>query len=124
MNSERTPGQAGMPYLVGILGAFLIVAGLVWLMQRYTQAPPLDAERAAERARNLVQLRAAEAESLNTIGWIDPAKEIVRLRIADAMTLVEREWQDPATARSNLLARAALAAEPPPKPPEEPNPFD
>src|SRR5438552_4474617 len=89
-------------------------------MHRYTQPPPLGQDKAAERARALKELRAAEADALNNVGWVDPAKDIVRLRIEDAMKLVERAWRNPPAARSNLLERVAKAYPPPPKPAPSP----
>ena len=103
-------------YAVAILGAFLIVAALVWAMRHYTRPAPLNANRAAERAKALAEIRAAETDALNNVGWIDPAKGLVRLPIVDAMNLVEREWQNPAAARSNLIARVDKANPPPPPP--------
>jgi len=122
MNSEPVRERTGMVYAIAILGSFLIVAALVWAMHKYTEPPPLGAGRAAERARALAELRAAEADALNNIGWVDQAKGIVRLPIADAMKIVERSWQNPAAARSNLLERVAKANPPPPKP--APSPFE
>src|SRR5438874_2710702 len=87
-------------YVVAILGAFLIVGFLVWVMYEYTQPAPLGQNRAAERAKALTELRAYESEQLNNAGWIDPAKGLVRLRITDAMKIVEQQWgKDPAAAR-------------------------
>jgi hypothetical protein len=40
------------------------------------------------------------------------------------MKLVERQWQNPPAARSNLIARVEKATAPPPKPPEQPSPFE
>jgi hypothetical protein len=111
------------PYVVTVLGAFLIVGFLVWVMHEYTQPAPLNQNRVAERAKALVELRAYEAEQLNNAGWIDPAKGLVRLRIEDAMKIVEQQWgHNPAAARSNLIARVEAANPPPPKP--APSPFE
>lgn len=109
--------QVRWPYVVAILGAFLIVGFLVWVMYEYTQPAPLGQSRAAERAKALAELRAYEAEQLNNAGWIDPGKGLVRLRIEDAMKIVEQQWgKDPAAARSNLISRVEAANPPPPKP--------
>jgi hypothetical protein len=124
MNSNVEHGEASVPasrtswpYVVAILGAFLIVGFLVWVMYEYTQPAPLGQNRAAERAKALTELRAYESEQLNNAGWIDPAKGLVRLRITDAMRIVEQQWgKDPAAARSNLVARVEAANPPPPKP--------
>jgi len=124
MNSWSTNCRTALAYVAGILGSFLIVAALVWAMYRYTQPPPLGIDRAAERAKALAEMRAAETEALNTTAWVDASKGIVRLRIEDAMQLVEREWQNPPAARSNLIARVEKATAPPPKVPEKPSAFE
>src|SRR2546422_2197992 len=124
MNSQSARERAGLAYLVGILGSFLIIAALVWAMYRYTKPAPLGKNRAEERAKALAEIRGAENEALTTSAWIDQGKGIVRLRIEDAMKLVEREWQNPAAARSNLIARVEKATALPPKPPEKPSPFE
>jgi len=122
MNSEPVRDRTRLAYAVAILGSFLIVAALVWAMRHYTQPAPLGAERAAVRAQALAELRAAEADALHNVGWIDQSKGLVRLRIEDAMALVERAWQNPPAARSNLLERVAKANPPPPKP--APSPYE
>jgi hypothetical protein len=124
MNSEPVRERTGLVYSVAVLGAFLIVAALVWAMRHYTQPPPVE-DRPAVRAKALAELRAAEQEALTTTAWIDQAKGLVRLRVADAMQLVEREWgQNPAAARSNLIARVEKATALPPKVPEKPSQFE
>jgi hypothetical protein len=110
---------------MGILGSFLVVAGLVWAMRYYIQPPPLGEDRAAVRAKALAELRAAEADALEHAAWLDQTKGVVRLPIAEAMQIVEREWgQNPAAARSNLIARVEKATALPPKVPEKPSPFE
>src|SRR5450432_1841382 len=96
-------------YFLAILGAALIFAALVWEMKKYVEIEPLNANRAAERAAALKELRAVESDSLNNIAWIDQGKGLVRLRVEDAMKLAEREWQHPAAARSNLIERVEKA---------------
>ena len=119
--SDRSVGA----YLVGILGSFLVIAGMAWAIHRYTQPAPLGEDRAAVRAKALMELRAAEAEALNNTGWVDPTKGLVRLRIEDAMRIVEREWgRNPSAARSNLIERVEKATAAPPKAPEKPSPFE
>lgn len=127
MNSLPThcDRKLGLIRGIAILGAFLIVAALVWAMRHYTQPAPLNAARAAERAAALRELRASESDALHTAAWLDPAKGIVRLPIDDAMNLAAREWQNPAAARSNLIARVERANPPPPPPaPAKPSPFE
>jgi hypothetical protein len=109
--------RTGLIYALTIIGAFLIVGFLVWVMYQFTQPAPLGQNRAAERSKALTELRAYESEQLNNVGWIDPAKGIVRMRIEDAMKIVEQQWgKDPAAARSNLISRVEAANPPPPKP--------
>lgn len=102
----------------------LIFAGLVWKMREYTTPAPLGAVRAAERAKALADLRAAETEALNNVGWVDQAKGVVRLPIADAVKLAEKQWQNPAQARADLIARVEKATALPPKAPEKPSQFE
>jgi len=116
--------KAGLAWVVGILGSFLILAGLVWAMRHYAQ-PPAAENRAAVRSKALAELRAAEAEALSTPAWIDKNKGIVRLPIQDALNLVVREWaQGPGVLRTNLIARVEKATAAPPKAPEKPSPFE
>jgi hypothetical protein len=121
MNGTPPNDRGGLAYLAGVLGALLIVLALVWAMRHYTQPPPLAANRSAERAKALADLRAADADALNNVGWVDQSKGLVRLRIQDAMDLVERLWQNPAAARTNLIEREEKATyvPPPPKSPFE-----
>jgi len=118
--SERT----GLAYLIAIVGSLLIVAGLVWAMQRYTQPPPLGEDRVALRKKALADLRATEATELESYGWVDQAKGVVRLPIAEAMKLALRDWQNPVAARSNLVARVEKATAVPPPAPAKPSAFE
>jgi hypothetical protein len=125
MNPDISQNRTTLAYVAGILGAFLIVAALVWAMHRYTQPPALDQDRAAARSKALAELRAAEGEALSTPGWIDQSKGLVRLRIEDAMEMVIRDWgKDPGAARSNLVARVEKATALPPKAPEKPSQYE
>ncbi|MEP6663569.1 MAG: hypothetical protein ABJC04_07880 [Verrucomicrobiota bacterium] len=111
-------------YVLGILGTFLLMAGLVWLMRHYTQPAPLGAERALERIKNLKEMRAADFDAVNNYGWQDQAKGLVRLPVARAMEITLQEWQNPAAARADLIARMEKATAPAPKAPEKPSPFE
>lgn len=127
MNAEtKACCKARCAYAVAILGAFLIVAALVAITRRYTQPEPLNANRAAERAKALGEIRADEADKLNSVGWVDPTKGLVRLPITNAMAMVVQQWgRNPAAARSNLIARVDKANPPPPPPkPAAPSPFE
>ena len=121
MNPEPVAPRPGLAYLIAILGAFLIVGVLAWAIHQYTQPAPLGEDRAAVRAKALAELRAAEADALQHVGWIDQGKGLVRLRIDDAMNIVLRDWQNPAAARSNLIARVEKATYVPPPPPPKPS---
>jgi hypothetical protein len=123
MNSESE--RSTLAYIIGILGLLLIVGALAWAIHHYAQPAPLGQARAAERAKALAELRAAEYEALTTPAWLDPVKGIVRLRIEDAMKLVLSEWgKDPAAARSNLISRVEKATALPPKASEKPSQFE
>ena len=122
MNEENPRQGVGLAYLIGIGGSLIIVGLLSWAIYRYTQPLPLGAERAAERAKALAEIRGVEKDALENTAWIDQSKGLVRLRIEDAMKLVEREWKNPAMARSNLIARVEKANPAPAPPP--PNPFE
>jgi hypothetical protein len=111
-------------YLFAVGGAFLIVALLVWAMRHYTTPPPLAAQRAAEREKNLADLRAAEAVALNSYGWIDQGKGVVRLTVDRAVELTAAAGADPAAFRKDLIARVEKATAVPPKAPEKPSAFE
>jgi hypothetical protein len=116
-------GQTSINLLV-ILGTFLIVAALVWVMQYYTRPAPVNELRILERKKFLAEIRATEADALNNYGWVDPGKGLVRLPISRATDLVLEEWKNPAAAHSNLAARAEKAYALPPAAPAAPNPFE
>jgi hypothetical protein len=110
-------------YSVAVIGAFFIVAGLVWVMRVYTQPAPLGEDRATVRRKTLADVRNSDAEVLNNPSyvWQDQSKGIVRLPLKSAIELSLQLWQNPASARSNLVARAEKAFYVPPPPP---NKFD
>lgn len=103
-------------YMIAAVGCFLIVAGLVWVMNHYTKPEPLGADRADERRKALAELRAANAEVLYSPNyvWQDQGKGIVRMPINQAMTLELELLKNPAAARTNMEARLKKAFPPPP----------
>jgi len=86
--------------------------------------PAIDANRAAERAKDLADIRATEVQMLDNLGWINPQRGIVRLPIDVAMQIAAQEWQNPAVARTNLIAREEKATAPAPVVPAKPNAFE
>jgi len=114
----------GWAYTLAVLGALLIVAGLVWAMKHYTTPQDLTAQRAAERAQNLADLRAAEKQAMDTYGWVDQSKGIVRLTVERAMELAVADAENPAQARADLIERVEKATYVPPPPPEKPSEFE
>jgi hypothetical protein len=104
-------------YVIAVLGAMLIVAALVWVMRTYTMPQDLGAERATYRAKNLVELRAANQEILysGNYAWQDAKKGMVRLPISRAKELMLQIYRDPANGRTNIIGREEkLTAVPPP----------
>ena len=110
-------------YAVTIIGCFLILAALVKIMQTKT-SDSIVAARNEERRKNLIAHQAEATQASKSYAWQDQGKGIVRLPIDRAMEIALQELQNPAAARSNLIARAEKAAEPPPKPPEQPSEFE
>lgn len=111
-------------YVIAVTGAFLIVGGLVWAMKHYTTPPSLTAQRAAERLKNLTELRSAETQAISNYGWVDQSKGIVRLTVDRAVELATAAWQNPEEARKDLIEREEKATYVPPKAPEKPSPFE
>lgn len=122
--SENKSGGKSFSVTTAVVIVCLIFAALVWKTIQYTTPPALEAERSAERAKALVELRAAEADALNNVGWIDQGKGLVRLPINDAIKLTEKQWQDPKQARATLNDRVEKAFFVPPPPPPKPSAFE
>jgi hypothetical protein len=103
-----------------------VLAGviLVKTMLHYAQSGRPNDTRIEERLRNLAEVRATNDFILNEYTWQNQAKGIVRVPIERAKELTLLEWRNPASGRSNLLARAAKAFAPLPKPIEQPNPYE
>lgn len=110
--------------MAAILGSLLIVWILVAAMQRYLQPEPLGAARAAERAKNLAELRSSEEQILQNYAWQDQEKGFVRLPISNAMDWAVQELKDPAAARAMMIERVDEANYVPPPPPEAPSDFE
>jgi len=117
MNGNAPRSSAPLTYVVGIVGALLIVFILVRAMQSYLPPAPLGTERAAERMKNLTELRQAEVPILDGYAWQDQGKGLVRLPIEEAMSQVVRMYQQPDSARARLIERSDKASAPPPEVP-------
>ncbi len=111
-------------YVIGIVGSFLIVGGLVWLMIQKTKPAALGEDRAALRRKNLAEVQSANTEILNNYGVLDAGKKLVRLPIDEAKRVLIDEWKDAKAGRSNLIARVEKATIAPPKPPEKKSDFE
>ena len=88
------------------------------------KVPAIDADRGAVLSKALADIRATEAKSLSSAGWIDQDRNIVRLPIETALQLSASAAQNPAAARADLMARAAKAAAPAPKTTPKPSAFE
>jgi hypothetical protein len=124
MNSEPCCQKPRCAYAVGLLGTFLVLALLVWLMRFYTKAPSLAETDAARRMQIMAEFKTANAPLLDRYDWQDQPKGFVRLPIDRAKELILQEWQNPAAGHSNLMARAAKEFALPPKAPEKKNEYE
>ena len=117
MNTKQPSESNLTAYFVGVLGAFLIVAILVWAIYRYANPAPLGSNRAQERAKNLTDQRALDA-SVNQYG-AEPGRPFVRIPVSDAMKLTIKDYQNPDAAKKEFASRVDKANPPPPAPPPE-----
>jgi hypothetical protein len=101
-------------YIIGILGALLVMGGMSWLVIRHSMPPPANTARAQERAKALSDLRAANHETLDAF-----AQSPVRLSVERAKELTVQEWRNPKAARAEMIARADKANAPAPAKPSE-----
>jgi hypothetical protein len=113
MNGKAPNQSASLIYVVGIAGALLIVAMLVWGMQRYTSPAQLGQARAVERQKFLAEL--SQTQTLHDYAWQDQSKGLVRMPISNAMDLLVREYQNPAAARARMIERIDKATAPAPE---------
>ena len=111
-------------YILAVIGALLLVSWVVKLTRAYTAPAPIAAARVQERLKNIADLRAENAKTLETYDWVDQAKGIVRLPIERSKEITLQEWQNPAAARANMMERAAKKFYVPPAAPPPPNPYE
>jgi hypothetical protein len=95
---------------------FVLVSGIFAVLAvglKVSQpATAIDADRAAERSKALLEIRATEEKSLTTAAVIDSKHGTVRLPIETAMALAVQKWQNPSAARVDLNSRAEKATAP------------
>ncbi len=111
-------------WFVGIAGTFLITYGFVKVMRNYTATPDLTAARAAERAKNLKELRAEENKVLTEYAWQNKDKGFVRVPVDRAIELTLAEYKDAKALRELMIKRVEKLNEAPPKAPEAPSAFE
>jgi hypothetical protein len=109
---------------IGFLIASLIFIVFVAYLKFSLKVPAIDADRAAERAKDLAAIRAVETSALDNAAWIDQQRGIVRLPIATALQLAGQEWKNPGQARADLIAREEKASAPLPVAPPKPSAFE
>ncbi len=123
MNPETTAKPVWHFGINFVVACFLFIA-LVVVVKFAVVVPPIDADRAAARAKALAEIRAAEATALTTPAWIDEDRNIVRLPIETALQIYLQAAANPAAARADLIARAEKAAAPLPKTEPKPSAFE
>lgn len=118
MSTQATSESTGRTaaYVVAVIGALLIMACLVLLVKSYTQPPPTNAVRVAERNKAAQEVAHAVAEQLDNYGYENAGKGQVRMPINRAIELSLPLWRNPASVRSNLFARIEKLNPPPPPP--------
>jgi hypothetical protein len=124
MNSDTTNINRASSAATGFIVASLVFIGLFVAVKFSINVPPVDADRAAVRAKALAEIRATEEKSLNTAGWIDQSRGIVRLPIDTALQEAVQAWQNPAQARADLISRQTNASAPAPVVPAKPSAFE
>ena len=97
-------------YSVAILAVLLIGYILIHAMRAYVPSTAVNAQRAAERAAALAEVRGtAQKELHGDPVYLNRNNGVVRLPIDRAMQLVVEGGKDPAAFRSNILSRVEKA---------------
>jgi len=102
-------------WFIGVVGSFLIVGVLTWMVVRQNTDTP-DTARAAERARLRAEIDATTAAKLHgPLGEagsysMDPAalgkgNKVYHMPVARALTIAAEEWKNPAEGRAKLIQR-------------------
>jgi hypothetical protein len=121
--AEQSKSRTALTVIV-VLATILLVWFLVREMASYTKPAPVGAERAAARAKDNTDIRAAGENGLATYGYVDQAKGVVRIPIAEAMKMTVQGYRNAGQFRTDLLARVEKATAAAPKPPEKPNEYE
>jgi hypothetical protein len=124
MNPETTSNRPVWHVGLGFLLTSFLFAGFAFWVKQTASVPAINADCAAERTKDLAEIRAAETQALDNPGWIDQQRGVVRLPIDVAMQIAAQEWKDPAKARADLIARHEKASAPAPAAPAQPNAFE
>lgn len=97
-------------YVIGVLGSFLIVGVLAWLVVGNTP-PAVDAQRVAERVKFRADVEApfSDLKSYGTVQGVPNAGSVYRLPIERSLQLMAQEWANPAEGREKLLKRLEAA---------------
>lgn len=95
-------------YLVGGIGAFLIIGALTWLAIRQPVSA-VDAERATLRAKYRSELDAASQQALTGYSLDTEAlakgNKVYHVPIERALEIAVEDFKDPAAGRAKLLQR-------------------
>ncbi len=94
MPIEESPHAkpSGFLTFVWALFFFFVFALVVYIwVQQTGRNHEVEDKRAAARVEKRVALEKADAEKLQTAGWVDQAKGMVRIPVADARRLIAAE---------------------------------
>jgi hypothetical protein len=89
-----------------------VVAGLVCVMLKLTNAPSASAGRTEERLKNLSDIRAANSGAADSYAVQDAPHNIYRVPLPVAVKWAQAEWKNPAAGRASLIARLEKATAP------------
>ncbi len=97
-------------YLIGGVGSFLIIGVLAWLVVGNNPSP-VDAQRAAERAKFRTEVEAPylELRTYGTVQGVPNAGAVYRLPVDRALSIAAQEWANPVEGREKLLKRLEAA---------------
>lgn len=76
--------------MISVILLFLFILLVVYIPNRHT---PVDQEIVAQRKARLSELKAKEADIVNSYGWIDQSTGITHIPVDAAMELVVQSYQ-------------------------------